>query len=238
MTNILIVNLNSECECFTSTCILKGLRKKYKADETHIDVVVSSKNNKKIFKHNKYIQHIYTCHRFEEKEYDIRINLSAETIKSSNSKNILGFGTKVGDKLYDVIYGKKMTGKNIFQIYYEMSGMKWHGEGYDFYYYPRSKSHKDKIGLSIVNKNLQRYIMNKLKLDSGQLWNIPFRFNLYRKIDEINKCKRIITDDYFVMHIAAFLRKNVYFLKTVPHTTKIELFGNGKVFDIPIALIK
>lgn len=238
MTNILIVNLNDECDCFASTCILRGLRKKHSPNETRIDVVVATKKNRHIFKNNKHINHVYIPHKFKEKEYDIRINLSAETIKSYKSKEIIGFGTAVGDKLYNILYGSKMTSKNVFQLYYNLAGMKWHGEGYDFYYYPRSRSHKDRIGLSIVNKNLQRYIMRKLKLDSCHLWNIPFRFNLFRKIDEINKCKRIITDDYFVMHLAVFLRKNVYFLKTMPHTTKIELFGNGKVFDIPLAFIK
>jgi hypothetical protein len=118
-------------------------------------------------------------------------------------------------------------------MYFMLAGLKWHGEGYDFHYYPKSKAKKDTSGISVVNNNLKHYILGKLKLNLSEVCNLPHKKNLYNKIDELNKCQNIITDDFFTLNLALFLRKNVYFLETIPFNFPLELFGIGKVFKIP-----
>ena len=85
--------------------------------------------------------------------------------------------------------------------------------------------------------NLRNYILEELKLDNSKVWNIPYKKNIFKKMDEINKCKRIITDDITMFHLAVNLRKYVYFLKTFPINFKLELFGRGEIYEVPLIAI-
>jgi hypothetical protein len=123
---------------------------------------------------------------------------------------------------------------NIFQLYYNLSGLKWRGEGYDIHYYPKYKLKRNKVGISIANANLRNYILDKLKLDSGKIWYIPYKKNIYKKMDNINQCKNIITDDILTFHLSMILRKYVYFLQTFPLKIKMELFGNGEIHQVSL----
>ena len=116
--------------------------------------------------------------------------------------------------------------------------MKWKGQGYDFDYYPKSRCKKNRTGLAVANANLRSFIIDKLSLDESKLWVIPYRKNIFKKIDEVNRCKRIVTDGFFTMNVASYLKKNIYFLKTVPYTTRIEIFGNGYIYNVPSNIIK
>lgn len=238
---ILLVNLGNMCECFVSTCILKGLKKVYFDKDPVIDVLVSDDTTKTIFKYNRNIRNIYTglsLSSLDMEKYDLVINASKTGSERIDNNNLIGFMTPDGDQFFDVIYGEKVVDKNIFQVYFNLAGMKWHGESYDFCYNPKTRNKKNRTGVYLSNLNLKRYILNKLKLEEGEVWNIPFKTNILRKLDEINKCNNVITDDYLTMHLAVYLRKYVYFLLTIPQTTNIELFGKGRTFDIPIPFLK
>jgi len=234
---ILFVNLGSLCDCFVSTCVLRGLRKVY--NNPNIDVLVSDEEHKLVFKYSKNVKNVF-CKKdiVPDKIYDVLINLSPDELGSLTAKEMHGFGTENGNQFYDVLFGEKKINKNIFQVYYNLSGMAWHGESYDFRYNPKCRQKKNRTGILVANTNLKRYIIEKLKLDKGVIWEIPFKTNMTKRLDEINKCTNVITDDFFTMHMSIYLRKYVFFLETLPKTTKTELFGNGKVFDIPSALVK
>jgi len=236
---ILIVNLGNYCECFISTSVIKAL--KHLNDNTKIDCVVKNEKTRAIFKYNKKIRNVFTKSKFKKHSttYDKLINFDPQSSIHVKAKEKVGFGySKKNDKLYDVLYGNKKTNKNIFQVYFNLAELKWKGESYDFYYHPKTKTQKDKTGLYLVNANLKRYIIQKMRLNESVLRTIPYRENIFKRIDEVNKCNNIITDDTFTMHIAIFLRKHVFFLKTFTQNTKIELFGKGSIFPVPLNLIK
>jgi len=234
---ILIINLEDYCECFVSTSIIKALKK----ENVKIDCVVKNEKLCSIFKYNKKIRNVFTKTKFKKsisKTYDKLINFDPLNSIEVEAKEKVGFGYSDDKNAYEILYGNKKTNKNIFQVYFGLAKMKWHGESYDFYYHPKTKTKKDKTGLLLSNTNLKRYIIQKMKLDGSTLWIVPYHEDIFKKIDEINRCNNVITDDTLTMHISVFLRKHVFFLKTLPQNTKIELFGKGNVFTIPLNLIK
>ena len=66
-----------------------------------------------------------------------------------------------------------------------------------------------------------------------RIWHIPYKKNIFKYMDQINKCHKIITDDFTTFHLAMTLRKYVYFLRTSPLNMKLELFGNGEIYKVP-----
>ena len=61
---------------------------------------------------------------------------------------------------------------------------------------------------------------------------------MFRKMDELNKCGKIITDDFATLNASLFLRKESHFLKAVPHNMKIEMFGSGNIYNIPRGIVQ
>jgi len=241
--NILLIHLGTQCECFVASSIIKGLKKKYNKEEfLNIYCFTLWKNCEHIFRYNKNVKKTYHInkvpHEIQRMHFDLAINLdpyfTEDKFFAIDTTERKGFNfDEVGDKTYEYMYEDKKTRKNLFQMYFMLAGLKWHGEGYDFHYYPKSKAKKDTSGISVVNNNLKHYILGKLKLNLSEVCNLPHKKNLYNRIDELNKCQNIITDDFFTLNLALFLRKNVYFLETIPFNFPLELFGIGKVFKIP-----
>jgi len=236
---ILIINLENYCECFVSTSVIKALKAENK--NAKIDCVVKNEKLCSIFKYNKKIRNVFTKAKFKkntDKIYDKLINFDPLNSIDVEAKEKVGFGYSDDKNPYEILYGNRKTSKNIFQVYFGLAEMKWRGESYDFYYHPKTKTKKDKTGLYLSNTNLKRYIIQKIKLDESTLWVVPYHENIFKRIDEINRCNNIITDDTLTMHIAVFLRKHVFFLQTFTQNTKIELFGKGNIFPIQLNLIK
>jgi len=226
-----------------STPLIKGLKSSYNNPE--ITVLVADDSCRNVFKFNNNIKSVNILNEInniKDIEFDILINLHPSFVNSNNftinAKTLLGFNFLEDSKtFYDMIYGDRKTNKNIFQIYFNLSGLTWKGESYDFYYNPKSKSNKNKTGIAISNNNLRHYVIKNLELESSRVWHIPYKQNIFKKLDETNRCQQIITDDLFIMNIAVYLRKNVYFLKTIPYNFKLEFFGKGFVFPVPINII-
>ena len=78
---------------------------------------------------------------------------------------------------------------------------------------------------------------NQLVIDKKKIWYIPYKKNIFKRMDEINRCKEIITDDLITFHLAMSMRKYVYYLETFPLTTRLELFGNGEICKVPMNII-
>ena len=246
---ILLIHLGDPCDCLPATSVILGLAKKYNHYDKYrrvlIDVVASDNECCQIFKSCSYVRESKPSHKIPrnwfEFPYDIASSIwpSFDIEKSSfNSKKKLGFGTNKNlDILSDALLGNKKTSKNIFQIYYNLCDMKWKGEGYGLNIRPNTKNKKNKTGLAIANANLREYIVDKLHLDESKLSIIPYRKNMRQKINEINRCGRIVTDNMCTMHIALALRKEVHFLKTIPLSFRLEMFGSGKVFTVPTRVV-
>jgi len=240
---ILLIHLGTVCECFVASSIIKGLKKKYKDKlPFHLYTIVTNQESNSVFKYNNNVKLSYIVDKvpkeFKEKEFDLLINLNPdfneEKYFTIDSKEKLGFNyTEEASITKTFMYEGKKTQKNMFQMYYTLARLKWKGEGYSFYYHPKYKNRKDRTGLYITNENLFNYIVKRLKLDLSKTWNIPQRKNIFSKLDEINKCSQVVTDDFFILNLALNLRKNVFFLETIPFSYKLELFNCGKVFKVP-----
>lgn len=238
---IAIVNLDNTSANIQATSVIRGIKKQnIESDIT----VVTSKDCVDIYKYNNSINRVIPYSKFKEKGhyYDLLINLSPMFSRfcCPNIKVADAIGFNFCDGLVEFkcgLWAMKNFDMNMFQLYYKLAGLKWKGEGYDLGYYPKTKTKKNRVGIAVANTNLRSYILNELKLDSSSVWNLPHKKNIFRKMDEINKCKRIITDDMTIFHLAISLRKYVYFLKTFPLNFNLELFKSGEIYDVPLSTI-
>lgn len=243
---ILVTHTGTPCECFIATSVLKGLRKKY--NDSSLYCIAQNEESKKIFKYNKNVKNSYTVkeltNEFLKKRFDLLVNLHPDTFQGfeeiqNNCSEKKGFSFSPDAAIHkEYLYGDLETNRSIFQIYYSLAGLSWKGEGYDFCYYPKSRCKKNLSGISINNANLKDYIVGKLRLDMSKVWHVPKRKDIFKSLDEINRCFNVVTDDFFTLNLALYLRKGVYFLECVPFNTKIELFGSGKVFRVPKEIIQ
>jgi len=246
--NILLVHLGTPCECFIASSVIKGLRKKYIENHPlNIFMLVHDNESHKIYKYNNHIKLCYLIDKvpteFKKRQFDLLINLHPDFTESDHfpvsADEKLGFGyTENGDNTYKYMYGEDRTPKNIFQMYYILAGLKWKGEGYSLSYNPKKKNRRNRTGLYIVNKNLFEYVKNKLQLDLSVAKNIQPHKNIFQKLDEINMCENVVTDDFFTLHQSLYLKKNVCFLETIDYNYPIELFKSGKIFKIPRNIIQ
>lgn len=236
---ILISHLGVLSELVPATSVISSL--KSVAVNSKIDWVVKEDRYKKLFKYNKDINNVYCFNEFKnvKYEYDLFINLypffpydECKNIKIFKSLDF-NFEDEFKD-FKDVLLGEMdYKNTNLFQIYYKLCGLTWGGQGYDISYYPKTKSKKNRIGISVANANLRNYIIDKLKLDDKTLWIMPYKKDIFKKMDEINRCKKIITDDLTTYHLSMSLFKYVYFLETYPLNYKIETFKNGEIIKVP-----
>jgi len=243
MDKILVIHLGTLIENFIASSVLRGLCKKYVNPE--ITWVTATKNIGSIFKYNKKIKNVLTFKQLEKNKdtFDLLINLSPalehEICPDVKIKDVKGFDfSKRSDDFFEIFYNNKTTQLNYFQLYYKLAGLNWKGEGYSIAYYPRNHCKKNRVGISVANANLRNYVSEKLDLKPNKLWHIPYKRNIFKKIDEINRCKKIITDDFITFNVAVFLRKYVYFLKTCSYNVKLEFFKQGKIFPIPVNFVR
>ena len=233
---IVIIHLGKITELLPVSSVIKTIKNKY--FDTNITLV--SKYNI-LYKYNILIDKSLSFDDFKDKKenYDLLINLypyfPENLCKNIVIKEAIGFNYDEGLKQFEDIFfeGKrKYDDMNIFQLYYKLAGLKWKGEGYDIGYYPKSRTKKNRIGISVANANLRNYILEKLELKGKKIWYIPYKKNIFKRLDEINKCKKIITDDLLIFHLSMSLRKYVYFLETFPLNLKLELFNNGEIHKV------
>lgn len=196
-----------------------------------------------IFKYNKDVEKTLSLDEFknDEEEYDLFINLWPIAVRTKAIlRECTGFGYHYGfSKFESALLGNRSfpTMSNL-QLYFILSGITWKGEGYGIGYYPKTKTKKNRIGMSAANANLRNYVLDNLEVDDKKIWYIPYRKNIFKKMDEINRCQKIITDDLLTFHLALLLRKHVYYLETYPHMLKLELFKSGQVYPVPYSYLK
>ncbi len=243
---ILICNFGSIIDNFVSTCVLKKIQ--CKAIPLDITWGVKDKEQKYIFKYNKNIKQVIDFHNLGKKNifFDTLINLhpllSEKELDNISIKNAIGFNFDDRlDKWKNIFYEEDREKKydtTLFKIYSRCIGESWSGEGYDIGYYPRSKSKKNRVGVAVSNVNLRTYIHDKLHIEDSKIWHIPYKKNIFKKMDEINRCDKIITDDQLVFHISMYLKKYVYFLETIPLNVNLETFGRGEIHRVPLSMVR
>jgi len=238
--NTMVVNLNSLLDCFISSSINNRIKKLH--PESSITWLVKDADVQSLFRYTKNVRCI-TLGELEKNNnitYDWIINYSFN-VRQDNIpvKSLKNSGVNFEKKGYfaDILQGKRKTDMNIFQVYYKLAGLIWNGEGYGIKYYPKTKAHKNRVALCINHSKLKHYINDNLDLNEIKVRLIPFKKNIFKRLDEINKCKHIVTDDLLVAHLSLFLRKKVHFLQTFDLNIRLEMFGSGTSYRIPSQFI-
>lgn len=235
---ILVLQFGAPWYAIASTTLVKGLLDNY--PNARITWATSSENYP-LFQYNKSISDLCVGLSSFRSKYDIAINLDSsqgacEAMSRLGCLDKRGFFLESGAvDVYDpaiqeylgvFVEGKK-TSRSCLQMISRLAGLKWKGWGYDLSYYPRNKTKKRKTGVAISNGELRQFVKDNLKLDYSEIWHVPMRKDLLKRIDEINRVKCLITDDLFSVHAAIALRKHVEFVDTGDHNMEIEFFGQG-----------
>jgi hypothetical protein len=184
--------------------------------------------------------------------YDIAINFSpqvtcTEIMELANADVKFGYG-KLDDNLsffnqgaelhYKYRYIGAPTRTNLLQLTYNLAGMKWQGEGYYLAYFPRNRAKKSLTGLVIRDQLLRTYIRENIKLAKSRIHVVPFKRDVLKQVDEINRCKNLVTDDYGILHLGLALRKNVEMIVKRKPTFGVEFFGSGNLHVFDMAALK
>ena len=237
--NILIVNMGNLVYNLASTSIIKSIQKKL--SDAKITWVVNNEEYKSIFKFNNNVNKVCNISEIPNKKYDVCINLFPADITELHiqSNYFLGFGYNDSlDYLTPYLTEDKIPHSSfyLFQVIHWAAGLIWKGQSYDISYFPHSKQKINRLGIKSTNDNIKNYIKDKLNVDNMKVYYLPYKKNILKRMDEINKCSRIITDDLLTCHLAISLRKFVIFLQKVPMPFKIEFFGKGVTIHVPKAI--
>ena len=131
------------------------------------------------------------------------------------------------------LYLKQEVNRNLFQLMFGVAGLKWAGEGYGFQYFPKARQRKSRVGIAVRDRSVRRFLHTYLNLEESRIWHVPFKENVLKQFDEVNKAASVVTDDPFVMHVGLALRKRVELLIYDPPTIKPEFFSNGCLHLVP-----
>lgn len=228
---ILILHTGQIKETILLSSIFEGLNKKYKDPQIICIVKEETLNFYKFYKKYK-INFINTIDMLSDEivknNFDLFIDLTSNI-------NFHPFSQAIAE---NISFENKINLENKENLYYLKSlffecGMKWRGEGYFNGYIPKTKSKNNRIGLAVANKNLINYILDNMLFDKMRKWIIPFKQNIFKKTDEINRCGTIVTDDLLTLRIAISLKKYCYYLDQFNNNKKIEFFGKGTKIDVP-----
>lgn len=241
--NIAVLNYGEPWLVLASTSLIRGLLNKFPNSKIHFFV---TQDSFPVVQYNQKIQAISGYAYDVSNSFDFAINMTP-TIEASDfmteieAKTKLGFLEKNGDvfsvnkdadEYLAIMHEGQSTDRHLLQVLYRLVGLTWKGEGYDLAYYPKNRTNKSRTGIAISHDALRQFVKNNLKLQMSEIYNVPIRRNVLKKMDEINRCMNIITDDLFIMHASIALRKNVEFLDTKGLTTRIEFFSKGNYYRI------
>jgi ADP-heptose:LPS heptosyltransferase len=241
--DIAIAHLGNISQLIPATSVIRGIKKHNL--HTKITWVVDKEESCYINKYNKDVSRTIPFNQFvsERGDYDLLVNLYPsfpESIKIDfDIRDSTGFYFHSSFDKFKKVFSenKESFDMNIFQLYFILSGLTWKGEGYDIRYKPKTKVKANKIGVSVANANIRNYVLDNLEIDKKKIWYIPYKKNIFKRMDEINRCKKIITDDLITFHLAMSMKKYVYYLETFPLSTKLELFNSGEICKVPMNII-
>tara|TARA_Y100000310_G_scaffold319966_1_gene375874 strand:- start:11617 stop:12348 length:732 start_codon:yes stop_codon:yes gene_type:complete len=236
---VLIINWGSKVKNIIATSLLSAIKRKCPEADIYWSVFLDE--DKEVFKYNKHIKKVVNQEEMHNLRGGFYLLINLDPYFDYTEFRYNQFEHKLGcyfdpraNYFHQILKGEEQSESvSLFQIYYILAGMTWKGEGYDLGYFPKTRSKKKRIGLSIANANLRNYIHDNMDIGDMSIWHVPYKKNMFKRMDEINRCKKIVTDDLLTLHLAMSLRKYVYFLKTSELDTKTEFFGNGELYNIP-----
>jgi hypothetical protein len=249
MSDVLLIHLGQLSDAIVSTSIVKklvadGARVHCVGDQQFCNLLAYCKNVR--------AEVLDTVRSSGLAKYDTAINLSplptcTGIIDEVRADTKLGYG-KTGDALSFYNKGAELhyrhrfvgvpTTSNLFQLTFSLAGMTWRGEGYQIGYFPRNRTKKSAIGVAIRDQILRNYVCDNIKLDRSRILVVPFRHNVLKQIDEVNRCKNIVTDDAGITHLSLALRKNVEYIVRKKPSFGIEMFRSGHVHVFDSAALK
>lgn len=238
MKSILLFHHSPPWLSLASSSLIKKFSELY--PEAAIDIAIDG-SSYPLFQYNSRIRDVLVAENDILTHYDLAVNLDTDENRCSSFMDIKavekrGFGFIEGEvrsfseeskDCLQVLSGQARTERHVLQVLFRASGLVWRGNGYDLAYYPKNKMKKGKTGVAIQNSYLRKFVKDNLVLKNSQLWHVPMKKSLLKRIDEINRCKRVITDDLFVLHAAISMRKHVEFLDIIDLNMNVEFFGNG-----------
>lgn len=224
---IVIIQQGSNTEIFPLLSLAIGLRKAH-SDSQIIwagDPVLSD-----LIRYNKRIKRFINIEQeFTMKTLqmvfgaEICVNTSISSIAKQFASKVganhtIGFDKKgptsrQAEFFGNVALGKISTKKTALQLYYDLVGLRWRGEGYGLSYYPKVRQ-TERCG-SFMTTYEEPDNCSRIKMPKGAL----------DKLDTINRYAEIITDDVFSAHAAIALRKQCTLISDLPY--QMEFFGRG-----------
>jgi len=221
----IVLHYGPSWEALAATSLIKRLVQEH-GGKLRLDWATTNESYP-LFKYNSRIENLFIGEPTSTDSYDVIYDLSRNEQSTKICEALQGSACSVKDSYcYAYLAGERVD-SHVLQVLFKLAGLSWRGEGYDLAYYPKNKVKKGKTGVAISRDDLRSYVKDNLQLSLSELWHIPLRKNLLKRIDEINRCKRIVTDDLFTAHAAIALRKHVEFLDKDGFHAEIEFFGKG-----------
>lgn len=229
---IVIIQQGNEAEVFPLLSLAIGLRKAYRDSQIIWvgDLALSAlvRYNKRI-KRFIDIEHEFTIQTLQVVfGTEICVNTSTSSITKQfvsnvGAKHTIGFDkdgatSRQAEFFENVVLGKISTRKTVLQLYYDLVGLKWRGEGYGLSYYPKVKQ----------TEQCGSFMTTYDKPDDCSRIKMPKK--VLDKIDAINRYADIITDDVFSAHAAIALRKKCTLIANLPY--QMEFFGRGSLKEV------
>ncbi len=159
---------------------------------------------------------------------EICVNTSTNPIAKQFASNInadktAGFNrngatSRQAEFFENVILGKLSTKQTMLQLYYDLVGLRWRGEGYGLSYYPKTKQ-TERCGSFMTTYN-----------DPENCSKIKMPTSVLDQLDSINRHAEIITDNVFTAHASIALRKQCTLVADLPY--QMEFFGKGSLQKI------
>lgn len=226
---IVIIQSGSDAEIFPLLSLTIGLWKAYPNSQI---IWVGDSSFSDLVRYNKRIKRFIDIEQeFTMKTLqmvfgtEICVNTSTNSVAKQFASNIganhtVGFDKKgatsrQAEFFQNVVLGKISTKQTALQLYYDLVGLQWRGEGYGLSYYPKVKQTQQCGAFMTVYDqpdNCFKIKMPKRTLD---------------KLDTINRYAEIITDDIFSGHAAIALRKQCTLVANLPY--QMEFFGKGSL---------
>ncbi|KKK50352.1 hypothetical protein LCGC14_3125870, partial [marine sediment metagenome] len=110
---------------------------------------------------------------------------------------------------------KISTKKTALQLYYDLVGLQWKGEGYGLSYYPKMKQTEQCGAFMTIYDHPEN--CSRIKMPKGALG----------QLDTLNQYAEVITDDVFSAHASIALRKQCTLMANLPY--QMEFFGRGSL---------
>ncbi len=226
---IIIIQYGNDAEVFPLLSLVIGLQKKH--PDSHI-IWAGDPYLSDLIRYNKRVKRFIDIEQeFTMKTLqivfgaEICVNTSSNSLakrfaSNVNAENTIGFDkngatSRQSEFFKNVISGKISTNKTALQLYYDLVGLRWRGEGYGLSYYPKIRQ-AEQCGAYMTLYD-EPDSCSKIKMPKETL----------DKLDALNKYAEIITDDIFSAHASIALRKQCTLIADLSY--QMEFFGRGSL---------